>query len=101
MSAPRNSFSRSRAVVCLMAACLLISFVCLRPTCAQQANAPAPSDDKTRGIELYRSSDDEGATRVLQAAVKQQQDDDDAWYYLGLAYNRKGDVKQARKAFER
>ncbi|MFL6211074.1 MAG: tetratricopeptide repeat protein [Pyrinomonadaceae bacterium] len=100
MSAPRSSFSHGRVVVCLLVACLFFPFVGPRSTRAQ-ANPPAQSDDKTRGIELYKSGNNEGAVRALQVAVKQHQDDAEAWYYLGLTYNRKGDVKQARKAFER
>ncbi|PYS93042.1 MAG: hypothetical protein DMF64_06460 [Acidobacteria bacterium] len=99
MSAPRHNISHPRAIVSLVGACLLFSLACAQLTHAQ-VNAPAQADDKTRGIELYQHGDYEGAVRVLQVVVKQQKNDADAWYYLGLTYNRKNDVKQARKAFE-
>src|SRR5205085_12663212 len=99
MSAPRHNISHPRAIVSLVGACLLFSLACAQLTHAQ-VNAPAQADDKTRGIELYQHGDYEGAVRVLQVVVKPQKNDADAWYYLGLSYNRKNDVKQARKAFE-
>jgi tetratricopeptide (TPR) repeat protein len=38
---------------------------------------------------------------ALKEAVKKQQRDSDAWYYLGLSLHRDGEIKDARKAFEK
>src|SRR5437764_5693192 len=99
MSASRRNIPHPRTVVSAVVVCLLISLTCSLSVRAQ-TNAPAQSDDKARGIELYQRGDNAGAVSALQAATKQHKDDPDAWYYLGLAYNRQSHVKQARKAFE-
>src|SRR5205085_11645224 len=99
MFTPRDYDLHMHAFVSLLAACFLLLSASASRTRAQ-TNAPAQSDDKARGIELYQRGDNAGAVSALQAATKQHKDDPDAWYYLGLAYNRQSDVKQARKAFE-
>jgi TonB family protein len=39
--------------------------------------------------------------KALKEAVKKQREDSDAWYYLGLSLLRAGEIKDARKAFEK
>ncbi len=51
------------------------------------------------GIELYKQGNNNSAIRTLQEVVARDKADADAWYFLGLALNRSGDVKEAREAF--
>jgi TonB family protein len=66
----------------------------------QQQPAALQSDERERGINLYKQNATKGAIRELRAAVKKQKGDADAWYFLALALNRDNDLKGARKAFE-
>lgn len=66
----------------------------------QQNSATIISEERTRGVTLYKQGDAEGAIRELQVAVKKHKEDADAWYFLGLALNHNNNAKQARKAFE-
>lgn len=66
---------------------------------AQQSPTVA-SETRDRAIKLYEQGDIKGALSGLRAAVKEHQEDADAWHFLGLALNRDGDAKGARKAFE-
>src|SRR4030095_716553 len=59
------------------------------------------TNEKERGIELYRKGDFSEAVKSLKEAVKKRQDDSDAWYYLGLSLHRAGKIKDALKAFEK
>jgi TonB family protein len=38
---------------------------------------------------------------VLRTTVKKQKDNISAWHYLGLAFQKQGNAKEARKAFEK
>ena len=73
-------------------------FVCA--VSAQQTASPLVSEEATRGVALLSQGDIKGAIKALQSATKHHRDDATAWYYLGLAYNRDGNLKQARSAFE-
>jgi TonB family protein len=57
-------------------------------------------EDVKRGIELYQQGDDKGAIELLGRAVKIRKDAVAAWHFLGLAYERQGKTKDARKAHE-
>ncbi|HUQ30728.1 MAG TPA: TonB family protein [Pyrinomonadaceae bacterium] len=59
----------------------------------------APEQVK-RGIELYQQGDDKGAIALLQPALKYLRGVVSGWHYLGLAYERQGKTKDARKAHE-
>ena len=65
------------------------------------ARPPSQVNEKERGIELYRKGAFSEAVEALKEAVKKQQKDSDAWYYLGLSLHRAGNIKDARKAFEK
>lgn len=57
-------------------------------------------EDAKRGIELYQQGDDKGAIELLRRVVKIRKDAVAAWHFLGLAYERQGKTKDARKAHE-
>jgi TonB family protein len=68
------------------------------------ANAQAPvsidSEERERGIQLYKQGDAKGAITQLQAALRKNKDDPTSWYYLGLSLTREGQFKEAGKAYE-
>lgn len=69
---------------------------------AQQNPASSiTEEDLKRGVELYQQGDDMGAIATLQRVVKQRKDFITAWHYLGLAYERQGKTKDARKSYEK
>jgi len=70
-----------------------------QPAAARTA-APA-EDDFERGKRLYTGGDVAAALPLLKRAAEARKKDADAWYYLGLALNRLGKTKDARKAFEK
>jgi tetratricopeptide (TPR) repeat protein len=65
------------------------------------AQQPPQTNEKERGIELYRKGAFDEAVTALQEAVKKQKSDPDAWYYLGLSLRNAGKIKDARKVFEK
>jgi Flp pilus assembly protein TadD len=68
----------------------------------QQTPASAAAvDDTALGIKLYKQGDAIGAIEALRRSVKLHKEDANAWLYLGLALNRVGQIKDARKAFEK
>ncbi len=67
---------------------------------AQQSPAVDVTEDVKRAIELYKQGDDKGAIELLRRAVKVRKDVVAAWHFLGLALERQGKSKDARKAHE-
>jgi TonB family protein len=67
---------------------------------AQQSPAIDVTEDVKRAIELYKQNDDKGAIELLRRVVKVRKDVVAAWHFLGLAYERQGKSKDARKAHE-
>src|SRR5688500_14617464 len=67
------------------------------------ANAqPAPELNETaRAVALYQAGQNDEAIKVLRAVVKRNKTDLYAWHYLGLAWEKKGDANEARKAHEK
>lgn len=62
---------------------------------------PAQSAEFERGVELYRQGDFKGASKALRAAVrKQSRGDQRAWIFLGQALMWRGELEDARKAFD-
>jgi len=57
--------------------------------------------ETARGVGLQREGKTEEAVASLRAAVKRDKKDITAWHYLGLAFEQKGDAKEARKAHEK
>ncbi|HVS21896.1 MAG TPA: TonB family protein [Pyrinomonadaceae bacterium] len=78
----------------------LALFVLATSTNAQHT-AGSASEDRDRGVELYKQGDARGAVDALRAAVKRHKDDISAWHYLGLALEQKGDTGSASKAYEK
>lgn len=66
---------------------------------AQDSKAAAP-EELARGIELYKQGEAKEAAKVLRSATKSQKENIEAWFYLGLALTRSGNLKDARKAYE-
>jgi len=62
--------------------------------------ATSMSADTVRGIDLYKRGDIDEAIKVLKKASKQTPPEVEAFQYLGLAYQQKGDERNARRAFE-
>lgn len=92
---------RTKSLLLLLAllACALITSSAQAGTRFQQS-ATASSDERERGINLYKQGDIKGAIKVLSAVVDKNKSDADAWHFLGLALNLDGKLKEARKAFE-
>lgn len=82
---------------------LSLALMVLGMTAITSAQQPAgsPSDDRGRGIQLYKQGDFKGAVDTLRLAVKRNPDDLSAWHYLGFALEQKGDKGSARKAHEK
>lgn len=59
------------------------------------------NDAYDEAVKRYQSGDDRGAVSALQMFLKSQKNHADAWHVLGLAHNRLGNLKEARKAFEK
>ncbi|HVS82552.1 MAG TPA: TonB family protein [Pyrinomonadaceae bacterium] len=82
---------------------LSLALIILGTSTSTNAQQPAsnPSEDRERGIQLYKQGDTKGAIEVLRATVNRDKEDGDAWHYLGLALLGVGDKSGARKAFEK
>jgi TonB family protein len=89
---------RSRTATILLY-CFFPLIVWSRHSVSAQEASQAP--EKERGIELYRKGNFSEAVEALKEAVKKRQKDSDAWYHLGLSLHRVGEIKGARKAFEK
>ncbi|MGH9871162.1 MAG: TonB family protein [Pyrinomonadaceae bacterium] len=59
------------------------------------------SAEREQGLKLYQAGDVEGAIKTLRIATRKFKEDGMAWHYLGLSLNRRGNIKDARKAFEK
>jgi len=76
---------------------IAFSLSAVSQTVAQQQ----PTDDESaRGVSLQKQGKTEEAVASLRAAVKRDKKDLTAWHYLGLAFEQKGNTKEARKAHE-
>ena len=67
----------------------------------QQLPAPTPADETSRAISQYQQGQNEEAIASLRGIVKRNKNDLRAWHYLGLAFEKKGDISGARKAHEK
>jgi TonB family protein len=81
---------------------LLLALVLLATAANANAQQPAgsPSEDRDRGIQLFREGNIAQAIKIFEKVIKKHSDDADAWYYLGLAYWSEGAIGAARPAFE-
>jgi len=68
-------------------------------TVPSQQSGESNSEQRNRGIPLYKQGDVKGAAKILNSIVRQNKSDADAWYFLGLALVRDDDFGNARKAF--
>jgi TonB family protein len=88
----------------ILAAAALALLACARPprAAAQRPEAQESAADKfERGKRLYDQGDADAALPLLRDAAELRKTDADAWYLYGLALNRAGQSKEARKAFEK
>jgi TonB family protein len=69
-------------------------------TSASAQPTSSGSEERERGIQLYKQGDAKGAVTQLQAALRKNKDDPKSWYYLGLSLTRDGQYKEASKAYE-
>jgi TonB family protein len=83
----------------LQCACVAVLALSINST-AQQPPEPV-SAEREQGIKLYQAGDIEGALTALRVATRKSKEDGMAWHYLGLSLFRRGDLKDARKAFEK
>jgi tetratricopeptide (TPR) repeat protein len=67
---------------------------------APQGIKTAAIDQTAQGIALYQQGKNEEAIKVLKDSAKRY-DDLRAWHYLGLAFEKTGKAKDARKAHEK
>jgi len=58
------------------------------------------SEDRLRGIQLYKKGDSKAAIVQLRVSLQKNKKDSELWYYLGLALTREGQYKEAGKAYE-
>ena len=58
------------------------------------------SEERERGIQLYKQGDTAAAIKILRKVVDKHSDDAEAWYFLALAYWSDGAIGAARPAFE-
>lgn len=79
---------------------VLSVLVALASAATTQPQTVSASSKREEGVRLYRQRDFSAAVKVLTAATKQDKTDVEAWYYLGLALRRSGNLKNARKSFE-
>jgi TonB family protein len=93
----QSSSSEARFLTTLIVTLILVGYSV--PAISQQP-VESISEQRNRGIQLYKQGDAKGAAKILAAVVKQDKSDSDAWYFLGLALVRDDDLRNARKAFE-
>ncbi|HKY27463.1 MAG TPA: tetratricopeptide repeat protein, partial [Pyrinomonadaceae bacterium] len=78
----------------------LLLVLLTQATSLAQQSVTTGHEERDAGISLYKQGNTASAIKALKNAVKKDKLDAEAWHYLGLAYNTKGDPKNARKAFE-
>jgi TonB family protein len=94
----RLTSAKSKLSLLTASVALILAGCCV--TALSQQSVENNSEQRNRGIELYKQGDNKGAVKILGALVKKEKTDADAWYFLGLALVRDEDLKNARKAFE-
>src|SRR5258706_15406567 len=94
MQSPR---SEAKFLTTLIVTLILVGYSL--PAISQQ-QVESISEQRNRGIQLYKQGDAKGAAKILAAVVKQDKSDSEAWYFLGLALVHADDLSNARQAFE-
>lgn len=85
----------------LLTVALFFSLTMLAADATAQQPVSSSSEDRDRGIQLYKQGDTKGAIAALRAATKHNKADISAWHYLGLASEQKGDKGSAKNAYEK
>ena len=100
---PRHPSATLTKLAALVCACLLGAVAAARGQEPKQTPVvvnTSVNSETARGIELFKSGDNEAAIKSLRDATKKDRTDAEAWHYLGLALVKKEKLKDARKAFE-
>jgi len=84
-----------------VAAFLLLVILNLAALASAQQPMKEISEERERGIQLYKQGDAIGAIAALRTATKRNKDDISAWHYLGLSFEKVGKKGDARKAHEK
>ncbi len=86
----------------LFAALLFLASGCsFAVTTKAQTPAPARTEERELGIELYHQGKFKEAAKQLRKAANKNKADAEAWHYLGLSLLRQEkEIKNASKAFE-
>src|SRR5712691_4295337 len=79
---------------------LSLALIALSTSANAQQPTNTPSEERDRGIQLYRQGHIAEAIKILAKVVEKNSDDAEAWYYLGLAYWSEGAFGAARPALE-
>jgi tetratricopeptide (TPR) repeat protein len=101
----RTAAYRARPVAGLMLSILALLFsfmITITGLTAQTPTVtPAPTEERQRGMELYRQQKFADSAKLLEKFLKQNRSDAEAWHYLGLALlHEPKRIKDASKAFE-
>ena len=83
----------SVALVVCLTVCFLLAIYAQQPV--------ETSDLTSLGIAPYERGETESAIKTLREALKKSKRDARAWHYLGSAFVRQGNHKEAREAFEK
>jgi tetratricopeptide (TPR) repeat protein len=83
-----------RRVASVVIVCLTFCFFVV----AYPQKPTEQADPTSEGVALYERGDTEGAIKALREALKKSKGDAKAWHYLGLAFVRQGNLKEAREA---
>jgi len=78
---------------------IILNLATLNVSAQQPINGA--SEERERGIQLYKQGDAMGAIVALRAATKRNKNDISAWHYLGLSFEKAGKKDDARKAHEK
>jgi tetratricopeptide (TPR) repeat protein len=97
MDMARNLIAPRFTVALLLSLVLLATCV---PATAQQSTNNG-SEDRDRGIQLYKEGGFPGAVKAFRSATHKGKTDLAAWHWLGLALERQGKPGDARKAHEK
>jgi len=65
------------------------------------AGFAAAQTEREKGVEFYEKGNYKAAAETLQKVVEADETDGEAWRFLGMAFAKTDDKKQARKAFEK
>jgi TonB family protein len=97
MSEPRASVHSFP--VCLLAGVIVCVWFVSTVAHAQEKTA-TDTEDRSRGIELYKQNKIPESISTLRKAVQKNKTDYTSWHFLGLAYIESNDLKDATKSFQ-